>query len=95
MITSPTATIPIMSYLHLQTMKLNANQPKATILKRTVQSEQIDTFIRLSMVYLWYAKAVGRSGQGDKTKAIELLMQFIAWSMANGMILPIIIILPP
>ena len=29
--------------------------------------------IRLSQVYLWYAEAVGRSGQGDKALAIELL----------------------
>lgn len=36
-------------------------------------SEQTAAFIRLSQVYLWYAEAVGRSGQGDKVKAIELL----------------------
>lgn len=36
-------------------------------------SEQTAAFIRLPEVYLWYAEAVGRSGSGDKTKAIELL----------------------
>lgn len=29
--------------------------------------------IRLSQVYCWYAEAVGRSGKGDKSKAVELL----------------------
>lgn len=36
-------------------------------------SDQTAAFIRLSEVYLWYAEAVGRSGSGDKAKAIELL----------------------
>ena len=36
-------------------------------------SEQTASFIRLPQVYLWYAEAVGRSGYGDRSKAIELL----------------------
>ena len=36
-------------------------------------SDQTAAFIRLSQVYLWYAEAVGRAGQGDKAKAIQLL----------------------
>ena len=36
-------------------------------------SEQTASFIRLPQVYLWYAEAVGRSGYGDRAKAIELL----------------------
>ena len=36
-------------------------------------SEKAQPLVRLSEVYCWYAEAVGRSGQGDKNKAVELL----------------------
>jgi hypothetical protein len=35
--------------------------------------EKTHQIIRLSEVYCWYAEAVGRSGQGDKAKAVEVL----------------------
>ena len=37
------------------------------------EGEKMHQVIRLSEVYCWYAEAVGRSGQGDKTKAVEVL----------------------
>ena len=35
--------------------------------------EKMHQVIRLSEVYCWYAEAVGRSGQGDKTLAVNVL----------------------
>lgn len=37
------------------------------------EGEKMHQVIRLSEVYCWYAEAVGRSGQGDKAKAVEVL----------------------